>query len=93
MLAIGRALMAQPTLLLLDEPSLGLQPLLVSRVFEAIAEINRQGTSVLLVEQNVHRALEISNRGYVLENGRIMLSGKAKELAEGERIKKYYLGF
>jgi branched-chain amino acid transport system ATP-binding protein len=93
MLAIGRALMARPTLLLLDEPSLGLQPLLVSRVFEAIAEINRQGTSILLVEQNVHRALEISNRGYVLENGRIMLSGKAKELVEDEGIKKYYLWF
>jgi branched-chain amino acid transport system ATP-binding protein len=93
MLSLGRALMAKPTLLLLDEPSLGLQPLLVSRVFEAIAEINRQGTSVLLVEQNVHRALEISNRGCVLESGRIVLSGKAEELAKNEHISKFYLGF
>jgi branched-chain amino acid transport system ATP-binding protein len=91
MLAIGRALMARPTLLLLDEPSLGLQPILVTRVFEAIAEINRQGTSVLLVEQNVHRALEIGHRAYVLESGRVVLEGKAGELIGNEHIKKYYL--
>ena len=91
MLAIGRALMARPTLLLLDEPSLGLQPILVTRVFEAIAEINRQGTSVLLVEQNVHRSLEIGHRAYVIENGRVVLEGKAGELLGNEHIKKYYL--
>ena len=91
MLAIGRALMARPTLLLLDEPSLGLQPLLVSRVFEAIAEINRQGTSILLVEQNVYRSLEISNRTYVLENGRIVLEGKTESLIGNEHIKRAYL--
>jgi branched-chain amino acid transport system ATP-binding protein len=91
MLAIGRALMARPTLLLLDEPSLGLQPILVARVFEAIAEINRQGTSILLVEQNIHRSLEISNRAYVLENGRIVLEGKSRDLLGNEHIKKFYL--
>ncbi len=91
MLAIGRALMARPTLLLLDEPSLGLQPLLVSRVFEAISEINRQGTSVLLVEQNVYRSLEIADRGYVLEGGRVVLEGKTENLIGNEHIKKSYL--
>lgn len=91
MLAIGRALMSRPTLLLLDEPSLGLQPLLVSRVFEAITEINRQGTSILLVEQNVYRSLEISNRIYVLENGRIVLEGRSEDLRGNEYIKKSYL--
>jgi len=91
MLAIGRALMSRPTLLLLDEPSLGLQPLLVSRVFEVIAEISRQGTSILLVEQNVYRSLEISNRVYVLENGRIVLEGRSEDLRGNEHIKKSYL--
>lgn len=91
MLAIGRALMARPTLLLLDEPSLGLQPILVTRVFEAIAEINRQGTSILLVEQNIHRSLEISHRAYVLESGRIVLEGKSRDLLGNEHIKKFYL--
>ena len=91
MLAIGRALMARPTLLLLDEPSLGLQPILVTRVFEAIAEINRQGTSILLVEQNIHRSLEIGHRAYVIENGRIVLEGKAGDLLGNEHIKKFYL--
>jgi branched-chain amino acid transport system ATP-binding protein len=91
MLAIGRALMSRPTLLLLDEPSLGLQPILVTRVFEAIQEINRQGTSVLLVEQNVHRSLEIGDRAYVLENGRIVMEGAARELLGNEHIKKSYL--
>jgi branched-chain amino acid transport system ATP-binding protein len=91
MLAIGRALMSRPTLLLLDEPSLGLQPILVTRVFEAIREINRQGTSVLLVEQNVYRSLEIGDRAYVLENGRIVMEGAARELLGNEHIKKSYL--
>jgi len=91
MLAIGRALMSRPTLLLLDEPSLGLQPILVTRVFETIREINRQGTSVLLVEQNVYRSLEIGDRAYVLENGRIVLEGVARELLGNEHIKKSYL--
>ena len=83
--------MARPTLLLLDEPSLGLQPLLVSRVFEAIAEINQQGTSILLVEQNVYRSLEISKRAYVLENGRIVLEGRGEDLLGNEYLKKSYL--
>ncbi|HJX32552.1 MAG TPA: ATP-binding cassette domain-containing protein, partial [Thermodesulfobacteriota bacterium] len=91
MLAIGRALMSQPALLLLDEPSLGLQPILVSRMFEAVSKINRKGVAVLLVEQNVQFALEISDRGYVLENGRIALEGKAADLLGNERIKKFYL--
>ncbi len=83
--------MARPTMLLLDEPSLGLQPLLVSRVFEAIAEINAQGTSILLVEQNIFRSLEISSRAYVLENGRIVLQGRAEDLLRDEYLKKSYL--
>ena len=91
MLAIGRALMSQPALLLLDEPSLGLQPILVSRMFEAVGKINRKGVAVLLVEQNVQFALEISHRAYVLENGRIVLEGKAADLLGSEHIKKFYL--
>jgi len=91
MVAIGRALMSRPALLLLDEPSLGLQPILVARMFAAIAEINGQGTSVLLVEQNVYRSLEISDRAYVLENGRIVLEGKSQNLLANEHIKKSYL--
>jgi len=91
MLAIGRAFMSKPTLLLLDEPSLGLQPLLVTRTFEALAEINRRGVAVLLVEQNVQFALEVSHRAYVLENGRIVLTGKAEELLGSEHVKKSYL--
>jgi branched-chain amino acid transport system ATP-binding protein len=91
MLAIGRALMSRPTLLLLDEPSLGLQPLLVGKVFETVKEINRRGMTILLVEQNVQFSLEISHRAYVLENGRIAFQGKASELLENERIKKFYL--
>jgi len=91
MLAIGRALMSRPALLLLDEPSLGLQPILVARMFEAVLEINSQGTSVLLVEQNVYRSLEIGHRAYVLENGRIVLEGKAENLLANEHIKKSYL--
>jgi branched-chain amino acid transport system ATP-binding protein len=91
MLAIGRALMSRPTLLLLDEPSLGLQPLLVARTFDAVKEINRRGVAVLLVEQNVQFSLEISHRAYVLESGRIALEGKASDLLGSEHIKKFYL--
>jgi branched-chain amino acid transport system ATP-binding protein len=91
MLAFGRALMSRPTLLLLDEPSLGLQPLLVAKTFEAVKEINRRGVTILLVEQNVQFSLEISRRGYVLENGRIASQGIASELLENEHIKKFYL--
>ncbi len=91
MLAIGRALMSKPRLLLFDEPSLGLQPILVKKTFEAIAEINRRGVSILLVEQNVQFALEISHRAYVLENGRITMEGKAADLLRSEHVKKAYL--
>jgi len=91
MLAVGRALMSKPDLLLLDEPSLGLQPMLVTRTFEAIREINRKGVTILLVEQNVHYSLEISTRAYVLENGRIVLEGKGSELLNNQHVKKAYL--
>jgi branched-chain amino acid transport system ATP-binding protein len=92
MLAIGRALMTRPKLLLLDEPSMGLAPLLVREIFSIITEINKDGTTVLLVEQNAHMALGISNRAYVLENGRFVLSGPAKDLAQSEEVRKAYLG-
>jgi branched-chain amino acid transport system ATP-binding protein len=92
MLAIGRALMARPKLLLLDEPSMGLSPLLVQEIFKIIQEINQTGTTVLVVEQNAHQALKIANRAYVLETGKIVLSGTAAELAESEEVKKAYLG-
>jgi branched-chain amino acid transport system ATP-binding protein len=92
MLAIGRALMANPDLLLLDEPSMGLAPILVERIYETIAEINRQGTTILLVEQNANFALEISSRGYVLETGRVALSDDADALRENDDVKKAYLG-
>ncbi|MBM4333914.1 MAG: ABC transporter ATP-binding protein [Deltaproteobacteria bacterium] len=91
MLAIGRALMSRPALLLLDEPSLGLQPLLVVKTFAAVSEINRRGVSVLMVEQSVQFSLEISNRAYVLENGRIAAEGKARDLLQNDHIKKFYL--
>jgi len=91
MLALGRALMSKPDLLLLDEPSLGLQPMLVTRTFEGIREINRKGVTILLVEQNVHYSLEISHRAYVLENGRIVLEGKGKDLLNDPHVKKAYL--
>ena len=92
MLAMGRGLMSRPKLLLLDEPSLGLAPLLVQSVFNTIREINKKGTTILLVEQNAYAALQIANRGYVLENGQIVLSGKAKDLASDQKVKKAYLG-
>ena len=92
MLAIGRALMAAPDLMLLDEPSMGLAPILVERIYETVAEISRQGTTILLVEQNVNYALDVSQRAYVLETGTIVLSGSADELREDERVRKAYLG-
>jgi branched-chain amino acid transport system ATP-binding protein len=92
MLAIGRALMAKPRLLLMDEPSLGLAPVVVDGVFDAIGEINQAGVSVLLVEQNVERALEISNRGYVLSEGRIGLQGSSAELGANEELRRSVLG-
>ncbi|MCR5486502.1 MAG: ABC transporter ATP-binding protein [Lachnospiraceae bacterium] len=92
MLAMGRALMAKPSILLLDEPSMGLSPLLVSEIFHIIEEINKKGTTVLLVEQNAKRALAIADRAYVLETGRITLSGTGEELAQDERVKSAYLG-
>jgi branched-chain amino acid transport system ATP-binding protein len=92
MLAIGRALMAKPKLLLLDEPSLGLAPQVVELIFEVIQKVNREGCSVLLVEQNAHLALDIAHHAYVLETGRITLQGPAKEVAGREDVKKAYLG-
>ncbi|HOE72634.1 MAG TPA: ABC transporter ATP-binding protein [Deltaproteobacteria bacterium] len=92
MLAIGRALMSTPRVLLLDEPSLGLAPILVKQIFDIIAEINAQGTSILLVEQNAHKALGIASRGYVLENGRIVASGPTSSLRSDEKIQEAYLG-
>jgi len=92
MLAIGRALMSKPKLLLLDEPSMGLAPILVQEIFNIIKEINEAGTTILLVEQNAHMALSIASRVYVLESGRIVLSGTAKELSETEEVRKAYLG-
>ena len=92
MLAMGRALMSRPRLLLLDEPSMGLAPLLVKEIFAIVQEINRTGTTVLLVEQNANMALSIAHKAYVLETGRITLSGDAKELAASEEVRKAYLG-
>jgi len=92
MLAIGRALMSQPRVLLLDEPSLGLAPILVQQVFATIREINAQGTTVLLVEQNALQALSIAHRAYVLQTGRVVLSGPADEVKENESVRKAYLG-
>ena len=92
MLAMGRAIMSHPKLLMLDEPSMGLSPLLVDQVFEIIKEINKDGTTILLVEQNAGKSLAISDRAYVLENGEIVLSGTGKELSESEMVKKAYLG-
>ncbi|SHI28477.1 ABC transporter ATP-binding protein [Desulfosporosinus lacus] len=92
MLAMGRALMARPDLLILDEPSMGLAPMLVEEIFHIIEDINVAGTTILLVEQNAHLALEISNRAYVLETGEIVLEGLAQDLATNEDIRKSYLG-
>ena len=92
MCAIGRALMARPKLLLLDEPSMGLAPIFVEKIFEIVIEINQQGTPVLLVEQNALMALDIANRGYVLETGKVALEGPAAELKVNERVRKAYLG-
>ena len=92
MLAIGRALMASPTLLLLDEPSMGIAPILVERIYETIAEINRQGTTILLVEQNANFALDVSARGYVLETGSVTLTDQSAALRESPEVQKAYLG-
>ena len=92
MVAIGRALMARPKLLLLDEPSMGLAPIFVEKIFEIVVEINQQGTPILLVEQNALMALEVANRGYVLETGRVALADDAKALAQNPEVRKTYLG-
>ena len=92
MLAMGRALMSKPKIILMDEPSMGLSPLFVAEVFKIIEEIRASGTTVLLVEQNAKKALEIADRAYVLETGKIVLSGGAKELMNNESVKKAYLG-
>jgi branched-chain amino acid transport system ATP-binding protein len=93
MLAIGRALMSEPRLLILDEPSTGLSPLLTGQVFRSLEQLGREGMTILLLEQNVRNALAMCNRGYVLENGRIVQEGKSKELLHDPRIQKAYLGF
>jgi branched-chain amino acid transport system ATP-binding protein len=92
MLAIGRALMARPKLLLLDEPSMGIAPILVERIYETIAEINKQGTTILLVEQNANFALSVSNRAYVLETGKVALSDDSDKLRENPQVQEAYLG-
>lgn len=92
MLAMGRALMSQPKLLLLDEPSMGLAPIFIKEIFNIIQEIQKQGTTVLLIEQNAKMALSIANRGYVLENGKIVLSGTGEELLASDEVQKAYLG-
>ncbi len=92
MLAIGRAMMARPTLLIMDEPSMGLSPIFVSRVFDTIKEINSQGVTVFMVEQNANMALSIANRGYVLQTGEIVLEGAAADLMNNELVRKTYLG-
>lgn len=92
MLAMGRALMSTPKLLLLDEPSMGLAPIFIQEIFDIVQDIQKQGTTVLLIEQNANKALAISDRGYVLETGKIALSGTGKELASSEEVRKAYLG-
>jgi len=89
---MGRALMARPKLLLLDEPSMGIAPILVQRIYETIAEINRAGTTILLVEQNANYALDVSERGYVLETGRVVLSGASSDLRTDPEVQRAYLG-
>ena len=92
MCAMGRALMARPKLLLLDEPSMGLAPIFVEKIFEIVIEINQQGTTILLVEQNALMALDVANRGYVLETGRSRSRGRRRELKVNEQVRKTYLG-
>jgi len=92
MLAIGRGLMSKPRLLMLDEPSLGLAPMIVTKIFEVIEQFKKEGITILLVEQNVQRALALADRGYVLESGRIGLKGEGKELLQNPHIRKAYLG-
>ncbi len=92
MLAVGRALMGSPSIILMDEPSMGLSPLLVKEIFHIIKEVHKQGISVLLVEQNAKMALAIADRAYVLETGKITLSGTGRELLNNEKVKKAYLG-
>ncbi|MBA3400879.1 MAG: ABC transporter ATP-binding protein, partial [Actinobacteria bacterium] len=92
MCAIGRAMMARPKLLMLDEPSMGLAPIFVERIFETVVEINKEGTPILLVEQNALMALEVAQRGYVMQTGRIVLEGPARELKTNEEVRKTYLG-
>ena len=92
MLAMGRALMSKPTLMMLDEPSMGLAPILVEQIFDIVQELNRHGTTILLVEQNAQMALSVAHRGYVLETGKIVTTGSGEELLEDEAVKKAYLG-
>ena len=92
MLAMGRALMSHPKLLMLDEPSMGLAPILVSQVFDMIKHLNQTGTTILLVEQNAEKALSIADRAYVMETGSITLSGTGEELAKSEKVREAYLG-
>jgi len=92
MLAIGRALMARPRLLIMDEPSMGLSPILTERVFDTVVEINKHGTTIFMVEQNAYMALHIASRGYVLQTGRVILSGTAEELLSSDMVRKAYLG-
>ena len=92
MLAMGRAMMSEPKLLMLDEPSMGLAPILVEQIFDIIRELHKAGATILLVEQNAQMALQVANRAYVLETGKITLSGSGKELLESDSIKKAYLG-
>jgi branched-chain amino acid transport system ATP-binding protein len=92
MLAIGRAMMARPRLLIMDEPSMGLSPILTERVFDTVVEINKQGTTIFMVEQNAYMALQIATRGYVLQTGRVILSGTAQELLSSDMVRRAYLG-
>lgn len=92
MLAIGRAFMSKPKLMMLDEPSVGLAPLIVERMFEVIQQINKEGTTILLAEQNANAALKIADKGYVFENGSIVLEGTSQELFSNDRVRKAYIG-
>ena len=92
MLAMGRALMSDPTLLMLDEPSMGLSPIMVSEIFNIIKEVNREGITIFLVEQNAKMALSIANRAYVLETGKVLMEGNAHELMDNDEVRKAYLG-